>query len=164
RLHFKPCRYGIFLYRIKYIKMKTIIITLALCFSLSTFAQQNKIKSLKVAFITEKLNLTEMEAQKFWPVYNAYDDTVSNLKINELRKVIHEIRLSYASVSDEKANELLNKALEIEDNIHSENIKLVKKLRSIISAKKILALKNAEEDFNRKMLEEFNKRRRENNR
>ena len=144
--------------------MKTFIITLALCFSLSTFAQQNKIKSLKVAFITEKLNLTEKEAQKFWPVYNAYDDTVSNLKFNELRKVIHEIRLSYASVSDEKANELLNKALEIEDNIHSENIKLVKKLRSIISAKKILALKNAEEDLNRKMLEEFNKRRRENNR
>src|SRR5690606_11313054 len=125
------------------------------------FTQQNKIKSLKVAFITEKLNLTEKEAQKFWPVYNAYDDTVSNLKFNQLRKVIHEIRESYASVSDEKANELLNKALEIEAKIHSEDVKLVKKLRSIISSKKILALKNAEEDFNRKMLEEFNKRRRE---
>ena len=142
--------------------MKTIIITLALCFSLSAFAQKKKIKSLKVAFITEKLNLTEKEAQKFWPVYNAYDDNVSNLKFNELRKVVHEIRESYASVSDDKANELLNKALEIEDKIHSENIKLIKKLRGIISSKKILALKNAEEDFNRKMLEEFNKRRREN--
>lgn len=142
--------------------MKTFIITLALCFSLSTFAQENKIKSLKVAFITEKLNLTEKEAQQFWPVYNAYDNTVNNLKFNELRKVVHEIRESYASVSDDKANELLNKALEIEDKIHSENIKLIKKLRGIISSKKILALKNAEEDFNRKMLEEFNKRRREN--
>jgi len=142
--------------------MKTFIITLALCFSLSTFAQENKIKSLKVAFITEKLNLTEKDAQQFWPVYNAYDNTVNNLKFNELRKVVHEIRESYASVSDDKANELLNKALEIEDKIHSENIKLIKKLRGIISSKKILALKNAEEDFNRKMLEEFNKRRREN--
>jgi len=141
--------------------MKTFIITLALCFSLNIFAQENKIKSLKVAFITEKLNLTQKEAQQFWPVYNAYDDTVSNLKFNQLRKVIHEIRESYASVSDEKANELLNKALEIEAKIHSEDVKLVKKLRSIISSKKILALKNAEEDFNRKMLEEFNKRRRE---
>lgn len=144
--------------------MKTFIITLALCFSLNIFSQENKIKSLKVAFITEKLNLTQKEAQQFWPVYNAYDDTVSNLKFNELRKVIHEIRVSYASVTDEKANELLNKALEIEAKIHSEDVKLVKKLRGIISAKKILALKNAEEDFNRKMLEEFNKRRRENNR
>ncbi|PKQ46369.1 hypothetical protein [Confluentibacter flavum] len=143
--------------------MKTIIITLALCFSLSTFAQENKIKSLKIAFITEKLNLTEKEAQQFWPVFNAFDDTVSNLKYNELRKLGHEIRESYASISDEKANELLNKSLEIEAKIHSEEVKLVKKLRSIIPAKKILALKNAEEDFNRKMLEEFYKRRRENN-
>jgi|SRR5690606_29290223 hypothetical protein len=144
--------------------MKTFIIALALCFSLSISAQENKIKSLKVAFITEKLNLTPKEAQQFWPVYNAYDDTVNNLKFNELRKVISEIRESYASVSDEKANELLNKALEIEAKIHSEDVKLIKKLRGIISAKKILALKNAEEDFNRKMLEEFNKRRRESNR
>lgn len=142
--------------------MKTFIITLALCFSLSTFAQQNKIKSLKVAFITEKLNLTEKEAQQFWPVYNTYDSTVNNLKFHELRKVIHEIRESYTTISDDKANELLNKAMQIEDKIHSENIKLIKKLRGIISAKKILALKTAEEDFNRKMLEEFNKRRREN--
>lgn len=143
--------------------MKTIILTLALCFSLTTFAQRNKIKSLKVAFITEKLNLTEKEAQQFWPVYNAYDDTVSNLKFNELRKVGHEIREGYVSISEEKANELLNKSIEIEDKIHSEDVKLIKKLRSIISAKKILALKNAEEDFNRKMLEEWNKRRREQN-
>ncbi|WP_100612632.1 sensor of ECF-type sigma factor [Confluentibacter lentus] len=143
--------------------MKTIIITLALCFSLNIFSQENKIKSLKVAFITEKLNLTEKEAQQFWPVYNAYDDTVSNLKFNEFRKVVHEIRQNYASISDEKANELLNKAVEIEGKIHAEDVKLIKKLRSIIPAKKILALKTAEEDFNRKMLEEFNKRRRENN-
>lgn len=144
--------------------MKTFIIALALCLSLSISAQENKIKSLKVAFITEKLNLTPKEAQQFWPVYNAYDNTVNNLKFNELRKVISEIRESYASVSDEKANELLNKALEIEAKIHSEDVKLIKKLRGIISAKKILALKNAEEDFNRKMLEEFNKRRRDSNR
>ncbi|MGE5943325.1 MAG: hypothetical protein ACM31G_03190, partial [Flavobacteriales bacterium] len=86
-----------------------------------------------------------------------------NLKYNEFRKLVHEIREDYATISDDKANELLDKALEIQNKIHSEEVKLVKKLRSIISAKKILALKNAEEDFNRKMLEEFNKRRRENN-
>lgn len=143
--------------------MKTIIITLALCFSLNIFAQENKIKSLKIAFITEKLNLTEKEAQQFWPVYNAYDDTVSNLKFNEFRKVVHEIRQNYTTISDDKANELLNKAVEIEGKIHAEDVKLIKKLRNIIPAKKILALKTAEEDFNRKMLEEFNKRRRENN-
>jgi flagellar motor switch protein FliG len=144
-------------------KMKTIIITLFLCISLNGFAQPNKIKTLKVAFITEKLNLTEKEAQQFWPVYNAYDDTVNNLKFNELGKLIRQIRQEDNNLSEEKANDILNKSLEIEDKIHSEDIKLIKKLRTIISAKKILALKGAEEDFNRKMLEEWNKRRRELN-
>lgn len=144
-------------------EMRTIIIALALCLSLSTFAQRDKIKSLKVAFITEKLNLTEKEAQQFWPIYNAYDSTVSNLKYNEFGKVIHEIRENYATISDDKANELLNKAVEIQTKIHSEEINLIKKLRNIISAKKILGLKNAEEDFDRKMFEEWNKRRRDRN-
>jgi len=144
-------------------KMKTIIIALAFCISLSTFAQRDKIKSLKVAFITEKLNLTEKEAQQFWPVYNAYDETVSNLKFNEFGKLIHQIRQDYDNLSEEKANELLNKALEIENKIHLEEINLNKKLRKIISAKKILGLKNAEEDFDKKMFEEWNKRRREQN-
>jgi hypothetical protein len=144
--------------------MKTIIITLALCFSLSVFAQEDKIKSLKIAFITEKLNLTEKEAQQFWPIYNAYDDTVANLKYNEFRKLIFEIRQNSSSMSEERANELLNKSVDIQNKIHSEEAKLIPKLRKIISAKKILALKNAEEDFNRKMLEEFSKRRGQNNR
>ena len=30
-----------------------------------------KVKSMKIAFFTEKLNLTEEEAEKFWPVYNS---------------------------------------------------------------------------------------------
>lgn len=142
--------------------MKTLITTLALCLTLTFgYAQRNKIKSLKVAFITEKLNLTEKEAQQFWPVYNAYDDSVSNLKYNEMGKVIHEIREQGDNLSDEKANELLTKAVDIQNKLHSEEVKLITKLRKIISAKKILALKNAEEEFDRKMLEEWNKRRRE---
>ena len=32
-----------------------------------------KFKSQKIAFITEKLNLTPKEAQEFWPVYNEFE-------------------------------------------------------------------------------------------
>ena len=31
-----------------------------------------KVQALKIAFITQKLELTTDEAQKFWPVYNEY--------------------------------------------------------------------------------------------
>ena len=42
---------------------------------------QKKIKALYVAYITEELNLTETEAQQFWPIHSGYD--------NEM-KAIHE--------------------------------------------------------------------------
>lgn len=36
-----------------------------------------KIQSLKIAFITERLQLTSSEAQKFWPIYNDYEKEIS---------------------------------------------------------------------------------------
>ena len=57
--------------------MKTITsIVFIISFSIFSFAQPNrdKIKTLKIAFITEKLDLSEKEAQQFWPVYNAFEE------------------------------------------------------------------------------------------
>ena len=33
---------------------------------------KDKIEALRIAFISQQLNLTPTEAEKFWPVYNAY--------------------------------------------------------------------------------------------
>lgn len=41
-----------------------------------------KIQELKIAFITQKLNLTPAEAEKFWPVYNAYNTEIRNIRVN----------------------------------------------------------------------------------
>lgn len=38
--------------------------------------RSEKIQSLKIAFITQKLELTADEAQKFWPVYNRYETEI----------------------------------------------------------------------------------------
>ena len=35
-----------------------------------------KLQALKIAFITQKLQLTSAEAEKFWPVYNQYDNEI----------------------------------------------------------------------------------------
>lgn len=64
--------------------MKKTVLILAIFFSgFTTLHAQDdndprgeKIRALKIAFITQKLNLTADEAQKFWPVYNQYDQEV----------------------------------------------------------------------------------------
>ena len=62
--------------------MKRFLILLVLCSSLSISAQKKDrhehIKALKVPFLTEELNLTPAEAEKFWPIYNVYDSKMSD--------------------------------------------------------------------------------------
>ena len=73
--------------------MKTIkILILTLFVTTSAFAQKfdkEKIKALKIAHITEQMDLTKDEAQKFWPIYNANEEAENKLRIksNENRKV-----------------------------------------------------------------------------
>jgi Spy/CpxP family protein refolding chaperone len=146
-------------------KMKRLLPILLFLITTSIFAQQNrgdrhkKIKVLKIAFITEKLDLTEDEAQKFWPIYNAFDERTSKIKFQDIRKIRYELRRDIETLSEEKANNLLNIFIEAENKLHNEKVQLVEKLRNVISAKKIILLKSAEEDFNKKMLEQYQKRR-----
>ena len=136
--------------------MKRTILYLAIfLISVSGFAQpkQGKIRALKIAFITEKLNLTETEAEKFWPIYNAFDKNTSKIKHEEINKIRQEIRQNIGDLSDDKANELLDRFIEAENNLYNEKIQLATKLRKVISAQKIILLKVAEEEFNKRMLE-----------
>ena len=48
---------------------------------------REKVRAEQVAFITNELNLTEAEAQAFWPVYNDVQNTR-----REAFKASHEVR------------------------------------------------------------------------
>lgn len=45
----------------------------------NTGKRGEKIQALKIAFITQKLELTSEEAQKFWPVYGQYENEIKSL-------------------------------------------------------------------------------------
>lgn len=45
--------------------------------------QEKKIIALEIAFISRKLNLTENEAQRFWPVYNEYKRDVNHVMLTQ---------------------------------------------------------------------------------
>ena len=140
--------------------MKTTLLYISIfLISVSSFAQPNRerIKVLKVAHITSKLNLTEKEAQQFWPIYNAYDNNTSKIKQEDLRRIRQEIRQNSSSLTDKEANDLLQRFIDAENKIHFERTQLVEKLRKVISSQKIILLKVAEEEFNRKILEQMKK-------
>ncbi len=53
-----------------------------------------KIQALKIAFITQKLELTVAEAQKFWPVYGQYE--------NDMKKLLGDNRSADVIDNEEK--------------------------------------------------------------
>jgi hypothetical protein len=139
--------------------MKRLIPIVIMLISISTFAQnrgkmKERIKAQKIAFITEKLNLTSNEAEKFWPVYNAFEASIDAIKSKDLRAVKMEMR-NGEDVSDQRAKELLEKLMTAEKDMHTTKLKLVNDLKKVISAKKIIQLKATEDQFNRKLLERF---------
>ena len=146
--------------------MKKLLPILLLFVSLNIMAQNNKrerLKALKVSLITEKLDLSEKEAQQFWPIYNAYEKQTSKIRFEDIRSIRKEIRNNIDTMSDEKASELLNKLNKAEISMHKLRMGFTNKLTRIMPSKKIILLRIVEEDFKRKMLEEFKKRKKGKN-
>lgn len=146
-------------------KIKTLIAVLLL-FSVTAFAQQgkekrDKIKALKVSFITTELNLTSDESAKFWPVYNAFEDKQFELRHKRMRDILGKIdQAGINNLSDKDANNYLNQIGDTEEEMVAIRRKLVADLRPIIGPVKILKLLKAEEDFNRKLLSQIRDRKR----
>ena len=137
---------------------KLFIIIFVLGFSILSYSQANrdKIKTLKIAFITEKLNLSEKEAQVFWPVYNNFEKNYY-----KLRGQLHEKRgkIDLRNISDKDAETLLKEISSIENKKHNLKQGLVNDLLKVIPAKKIILLDKVEDDFKHKMFEEYKNRR-----
>jgi hypothetical protein len=63
------------------------LLTIAVSFSaMSQDVNPNKeaqrLEAYKIAFLTKKLNLSPDEAQKFWPIYNRYQQELREVRID----------------------------------------------------------------------------------
>lgn len=142
--------------------MKTYLLTFSFLFiSLSIFSQRDdkyeKIKSLKIAYITEQLNLTPDEAKAFWPIYNNYTEKLKDLHHNELGKCRRKATEDQENLTEKESLELLKKETEINEQICTIKKNMDRDLLKVISAKKILLLKNAEKEFYNKLMKQYKK-------
>lgn len=53
--------------------------------------EAGRLQAYKIAFLTRKLNLTPDEAQKFWPIYNKYEDELRNARMENRQNKASEI-------------------------------------------------------------------------
>jgi len=110
---------------------------------------RERIEAQRVAFITQKLNLSPDEAAKFWPVYNEHKDALKNLRDDIERPDL-------LSVTDEEASTIIERHLQMEQKRTDLNRNLYTRLRTVIASRKILMLHAAEREFNRELLHRAN--------
>ncbi|WP_348822991.1 sensor of ECF-type sigma factor [Flavobacterium aestuarii] len=145
---------------------KKIYPILFLFLSFSVFAQsekfkekKEKIKAMKVAFLTTELDLTPNEAEKFWPLYNTFDDKQFELRHQKMKSYFKRMQgENLDKLSEKEANALLNQMEDNEEDLFNLRKKFVSSLKEILPAIKIIKLKKAEEDFNRKLLQQYKER------
>jgi hypothetical protein len=118
-------------------------------FSMFSQGNKDKLEEMRVSFISKKINLSTSEAEKFWPVYNEYNDKIKALRRN-LRKSIRKAPENLTETEAEELYQLDLKTKQAENDIHHQ---YSEKIKSIIGAKKIILLRVAEDEFKQKVLD-----------
>lgn len=145
------------------------ILPLLLLFTCSFYAQENindkkeQIKSLKVAFLTTELDLSSQESENFWPLYNTYDNKqfeIRHQKMKAFKSKLNNDALS--KMSEKEAAAFLNQIEAADEELFLLRKKFSKNLRAILPASKILRLRKSEDDFNRKLLQQYRDRSKKN--
>jgi hypothetical protein len=144
-------------------KLTKLFPILLLLISFSFYGQGEKmrekkeqIKALKVAFLTTELKLTSNEAEKFWPVYNTFDDKQFELRHQKMKSFMRRMNdETLDKMSEKEAITFLNQMESTEEEIFVLRKNFIATLKGIIPATKIIKLRKSEENFNRKLLQQY---------
>lgn len=118
--------------------------------------KKEQVKALKVAFITNELNLTPDESAKFWPLYNAYEDKQNEIRKQRLKSYVDRSDENFIDkLSEKEAGTLLSQMENADDDLYDLKKKFISNLKIVLPATKILKLKKAEEDFSKKLLQQY---------
>lgn len=111
---------------------------------------RERIRAAHAAYLTQRLELTPSEAEKFWPVYREY---------NEKRRALREqVRTARSEGADDK--KLLDLDLKTKEQELALEKEYTARFEKIISAEKLLKLRQAEADFRELLFRQVQQRQR----
>lgn len=145
--------------------MKKIFqILLIFLFSMQALSQglgekKEKIKAMRIAFITEKLSLSPDEATKFWPLFKEFENKQEQIRRRQGRPLFDRLDLDVANNMSEKESAALLQQIEnTEEEQYQNRKKFINNLKSVIPTIKIIKLLKVEEEFKRTLLKQYRDR------
>lgn len=127
-------------------------------FSFSSMAQRGaakreRIQALKVAFITEELQLTSEQAKNFWPVYDQLEDELKDLRHQSNKHP------DFSTASDKEIESWVLKKLDLEVQQATIKKTYIERFKKIITWQQIASLLHVEKRFKKELLERIQERR-----
>ena len=118
---------------------------------------------MKIAYYTENLELTPEEAEKFWPLYNEYDNKKHELR-RENRTNSRQFSQQAEQLSDQEVEEIMDRMIENRKKDLQLDIEFHDNLKTILPPKKIMKLYITEIRFREYMLKKIREERSESKR
>lgn len=135
----------------KTMKKTITTIVLAILLALPAWAQRTggkpydkeKLQSVKIAFITQRLDITPEQAKEFWPLFNKYEEEKGS-KHHRLREIS---KTDQDGLTDPKAKELIAERFKIEQELLDIEKAFYQKVGKVISPKQAFSLHEVNRDF-----------------
>jgi hypothetical protein len=114
--------------------------------------KREEIQAEKVAFITQQLRLTPQEAEKFWPVYNEFDEQRKQYEKGQMEQYHGDVPDLYL-MTDEEVDSIMLSKLDRERKMVDLRAEYYVKFKEVLPVKKVFLLHKAEMDFKRILLD-----------
>lgn len=118
---------------------------------------RERIKSERIAFITEQVKLSPEEAQSFWPVYNNFTSELEQIR-KDLRKLRKNRSAQLDKLSDKELDEAFAEELRLMDRQNTLMKENHQQIRKILPARKVAQLYDAEQKFRMQLMKRMRER------
>jgi hypothetical protein len=119
--------------------------------------KREKVESMKVAFITQKLDITPDEAKVFWPVYNQMSDELHALR-EKRRQDMKNLKMDSDSLTDKEYERVFDSDLQFRQSELDILKKYQPQLKKVLPMKKLARLPRVEDEFRQELLEKIQER------
>lgn len=141
--------------KLEKVMKKTIILNVViLFFGMAAYAQKptteydkEKLEAARVAFITNRLDLKPEQAEKFWPLFNQYNE--------ERRKMMGKVstlnRESMQELTETRAKEIIQKRFSIQQQLLDREKLFMDEITKVISPQQAIKLGGVNREFTRQV-------------
>ena len=121
--------------------------------------KHERIKALKIAYITEQLDLKSDQAEKFWPVYNRFEKEKWQIR----RSFYEQFNGENPTATKQAAREYLDANMDYQEQELELKKKYKDELLKTITAEQLVKLYNAERGFRQMLVRELGNRKEHGN-